>query len=137
MKRKRKRKQPLLKADHNKAHMKFVDKYEQWRDPESFSPMGPKSTGYVQMTNKESGWMTAGSKTRALWKEHLKFAEEVPWYGGAYLGTGRLVKIDGKLTFEQYIRILEDALEGFIEDWGMDKKDFILQQKASQLTSIH
>ncbi|KAF9980708.1 hypothetical protein BGZ65_004771, partial [Modicella reniformis] len=44
-------------------------------------------------------------------------AVEGLWYGGACLG--RLVKIDGKLTSEKYVRILGDALQGSIEDWGM------------------
>ncbi|KAF9981590.1 hypothetical protein BGZ65_003785 [Modicella reniformis] len=61
------------------------------------------------------------SVRRILMRNKEEYAEEQP--GGR---PRRLVKIDGKLTSEMLVRILEDALQGSIEDWGMGKNDFVL-----------
>lgn len=49
------------------------------------------------------------------------------WGCMSWYGTGRLVKIEGKMNSEQYIKILREGLEGSIRDWRMRRNDIVLQ----------
>lgn len=133
MKFKRKRKQPLLKAHHKRDRIKFANKYDQWTN---------EDWKRVIFTDKSKINRMCSDGLQGVWvddsgEQDARAVEGTVKYGGgsimvwgcmSWYGTGRLVKIDGKMDSLQLIRILQEGLEGSIEDWGIDRDDIVLQQ---------
>jgi transposase len=133
MKFKRKRKQPLLRPRHKADRMKFVRKYNQWThlDWKRVIFTDESKINRICSDGLQGVWVDeSGEQDARAVEGTLKFGggSIMVWGCMSWYGTGRLIKIDGTMDSQQYIRILREGLERSIEDWGMNRNDIVLQQ---------